>query len=301
MVHQDWGGVLPALMTEMNRDGSLDLEGTSRHIEFCIDAGVGGIVILGTLGENNSLRGGEKEAVMHTAVEAVDQRVPVICGIAEYTSDIAISSVRMAEQAGCDGLMVLPSMVYHQDSREAITHFTTIAGATDLPIMIYNNPVSYKVDLSPEDFVELAAIDNIVAVKESSHDSRRMTDMINACGDRYRMFCGVDDVILENVVCGAVGWIAGLTNPFPRESVLLFEAARAGRIEEAVALYRWIMPVLHLDCAVKLVQYLKLANQITGMGAEWVRPPRLPLVGEERARVESVVQGALDNRPSLAA
>ncbi|MDE0065067.1 MAG: dihydrodipicolinate synthase family protein [Gammaproteobacteria bacterium] len=301
MAHQDWGGVFPALMTEMNKDGSLDLEGTSRHIELCIQAGVGGFVMLGTLGENNSLLAWEKEAVMRAAVEAVNGRVPVITGIAEYSGDMAIASVRLAEQAGCDGLMALPSMVYQQDSREAMAHFRAIAGATDLPIMIYNNPVSYKVDLSPEDFVELADVDNIVAVKESSHDSRRMTDMVNACGNRYRLFCGVDDVILENVVCGAVGWVAGLTNPFPNESVQLFDAARAGRIDEAVALYRWLMPVLHLDTSVKLVQYLKLANQITGTGAEWVRPPRMPLVGEERARVESIVLRALDNRPALAA
>lgn len=301
MAHQDWGGVFPALMTEMNKDGSLDLEGTSRHIELCIGAGVGGFVMLGTLGENNSLLAWEKEAVMRAAVEAVNGRVPVITGIAEYSGDMAIASVRLAEQAGCDGLMALPSMVYQQDSREAMGHFRAIAAATDLPIMIYNNPVSYKVDLSPEDFVELADVDNIVAVKESSHDSRRMTDMVNACGNRYRLFCGVDDVILENVVCGAVGWVAGLTNPFPSESVQLFDAARAGQIDEAVALYRWLMPVLHLDTSVKLVQYLKLANQITGTGSEWVRPPRMPLVGEERARVESIVLRALDNRPALAA
>ena len=168
-----------------------------------------------------------------------------------------------------------------------------------MPIMIYNNPVSYKLDLTPEDFVELAKNDNIVAVKESSHDSCRMTDMINACGDRYRMFCGVDNVALENAVCGAVGWVSGLANPFPGESVQLFNLARAGRIDEAVAMYRWIMPVLHLDTAVKLVQYLKLANQMTGMGAEWVRPPRLPLVGEERARIAGIVQSVLDNRPRL--
>lgn len=301
MAHQDWGGVFPALMTEMNKDGSLDLEGTSRHIELCIQAGVGGFVMLGTLGENNSLLAWEKEAVMRAAVEAVNGRVPVITGIAEYSGDMAIASVRLAEQAGCDGLMALPSMVYQQDSREAMAHFRAIAAATDLPIMIYNNPVSYKVDLSPEDFVELADVDNIVAVKESSHDSRRMTDMVNACGNRYRLFCGVDDVILENVVCGAVGWVAGLTNPFPSESVQLFDAARSGLIDEAVALYRWLMPVLHLDTSVKLVQYLKLANQITGTGSEWVRPPRMPLVGEERARVESIVLRALDNRPALAA
>lgn len=301
MAHRKWGGVFPALMTEMNKDGSLDLEGTSRHIELCIGAGVSGFVMLGTLGENNSLLAWEKEAVMRAAVEAVNGRVPVIAGIAEYSGDMAIASVRLAEQAGCDGLMALPSMVYQQDSREAMAHFRTIAGATDLPIMIYNNPVSYKVDLSPENFAELADVDNIVAVKESSHDSRRMTDMVNACGDRYRLFCGVDDVILENVVCGAVGWVAGLTNPFPGESVQLFDAARAGRIDDAVALYRWLMPVLHLDTSVKLVQYLKLANQLTGTGSEWVRPPRMPLVGEERARVESIVLRALDNRPALAA
>lgn len=301
MANQDWGGVFPALMTEMHEDGSLDLEGTARHIEYCIQDGVGGIIVLGTLGEGNSLLPQEKGVVMRAAVEAVDGRVPVISGIAEYTCDMAITSVRMAEQAGCDGLMLLPSMVYQQDSREAIAHFTTIAAATDLPIMIYNNPVAYKADLSPDNFVELAKIDNIVAVKESSHDSRRMTDMINACGDRYRMFCGVDDVVLENVVCGAVGWVSGLTNPFPRESVQLFETARAGRIDEAVAMYRWVMPVLHLDTKVKLVQYLKLANRMTGMGSEWVRAPRLPLVGEERAWVAGIVQSVLDNRPRLAA
>ena len=301
MAHRDWGGVFPALMTEMHKDGSLDLQGTARHIENCLKGGVGGIVILGTLGEGNSMLPKEKNVVMRAAIEAVNQRVPVVSGIAEYTCEMAIASVRMAEQAGCDGLMLLPSMVYQQDSREAIAHFTTIARATDLPIMIYNNPVAYKADLSPDDFVELAEIDNIVAVKESSHDSCRMTDMVNACGDRYRLFCGVDDVVLENVVCGAVGWVAGLTNPFPRESVQLFELARAGRIDEAVAMYRWVMPVLHLDTKIKLVQYLKLANQMTGMGSEWVRAPRLPLVGDERATVAGIVQSVMDNRPALAA
>ena len=301
MSNQDWGGVFPALMTEMHEDGSLDLEGTARHIEYCLHGGVKGIIVLGTLGEGNSLHSREKDLVMRAAVEAVDHRVPVISGIAEYTSEMAISSVRMAEQAGCDGLMLLPSMVYQQDSREAIAHFTSIAKVTDLPIMIYNNPVAYKADLSPDDFVELARIDNIVAVKESSHDSRRLTDMVNACGDRYRLFCGVDDVVLENAVCGAVGWVSGLVNPFPEEAVQLFELARAGRIDEAVAMYRWVMPVLHLDTEIKLVQYLKLANQMTGMGAEWVRPPRLPLIGEERVRIAGIVQRALDNRPRLAA
>ena len=165
--------------------------------------------------------------------------------------------------------------------------------------MIYNNPVAYKVDLSPHDFAGLADCETVVAVKESSHDSRRITDMFNVCGERYRILCGVDDLVLENVLLGAVGWVAGLANPFPRESVRLFELAQAGRIDEAVALYRWFMPLLHLDVDVKLVQYIKLANAVTGMGAEMVRRPRLTLIGEERARIEAIIQTALDTRPNV--
>lgn len=299
MNSEDWRGVMPALMTEMRQDGSLDLDATAEHGEKCLAAGASGLIVLGTLGENNSLLPDEKEAVMRTMVAAAAGRAPVICGIAEYTGDMAIACIRLAESAGCDGLMVLPGMVYQQDSREALAHFSAIAGATDLPIMIYNNPVAYKVDLSPRDFAELAKFDNIVAVKDSSHDSRRMTDMINACGSRYHMFCGVDDLALENFLCGAVGWVSGMANAFPREAVQLFDLAAAGRMQEALALYRWMMPVLHLDCEVKLVQCIKLANQMTGMGAEWVRSPRLPLKGEERARVEGIVQTALETRPAL--
>ena len=294
-----WGGVMPALMTEMHEDGSLDLDATARHMEACLDAGVSGFIMLGTLGEKTALTLLEKEAVIACAVEAAAGRVPVIAGIAEYTPEFAINMIRRAEAAHCDGLMTLPSMVYHQDSREALTFFSCLAEATDLPIMIYNNPVAYNLDLSPQDFVQLAQHDNIVAVKESSHDSRRMTDMINACGDRYRMFCGVDDRALENFVCGAVGWVSGMTNAFPQESVRLFDLASSNRIEEAVKLYRWIMPVLHLDVEIKLVQYIKLANQMTGLGSEWVRSPRLPITGEERRHIESIVQAVIDSRPIL--
>ncbi len=180
--------------------------------------------------------------------------------------------------------MALPCMVYEQDEREAVHHFRTLAAGTGLPIMIYNNPLAYKVDLKPEGFLGLVESANIVAIKESSHDSRRMTDSWNVLGDRFLMFCGVDDLIFENMLCGAVGWVSGLVNSFPAEGVRLFELTRAGRIEEARDLYRWFMPLLHLDVHKKLVQYIKLANQMTGMGAEWVRAPRLPLVGEERAR-----------------
>jgi 4-hydroxy-tetrahydrodipicolinate synthase len=295
----DWEGVFPALMTEFRKDESLDLEATARHIEACIDAGIRGLVMLGTLGENSSLSAEEKVAVLRAAVEVANGRIPVLTGVAEYTTDLAVEFAKSAEQAGCSGLMALPCMVYQQDSREAIAHFRGLAGATDLPIMIYNNPVSYKVDLSPANFVELADCETIVAVKESSHDSRRITDMFNVCGDRYRIFCGVDDLVLENLLFGAVGWVAGLVNAFPKESVRLFELAKARRVDEAAALYRWFMPLLHLDVDVKLVQYIKLANQMTGLGSETVRRPRLTLVGDERARVESVIRTALETRPNL--
>jgi 4-hydroxy-tetrahydrodipicolinate synthase len=190
-------------------------------------------------------------------------------------------------------------MVYEQDQREGVHHFRTLARAVDLPIMIYNNRPAYRLDLTPDSFAELASEENIVAVKESSHDSRRMTDMINRLGDRFRLYCGVDDLVLENVLFGAVGWVSGLANSFPAEAVRLFRAAEGGRVEEALALYRWFMPLLHLDTAVKLVQYIKLCNQMTGMGSEWVRAPRLPLVGEERARIEALVRHALETRPAM--
>ncbi|MFT4797650.1 MAG: dihydrodipicolinate synthase/N-acetylneuraminate lyase [Candidatus Azotimanducaceae bacterium] len=297
MPKQSWGGVMPALLTEMHHDGSLDLDATAKHIEHCLDAGVSGFIMLGTLGENLSLSSHEKDQVIARAVQTVNGRVPVIVGIAEYTPVFAIDTIRRVEAAGCDGLMILPSMVYHQDSREAIDYFGTLAQATSLPIMIYNNPVAYNLDLSAEDFLELSVHENIVAVKESSHDSRRMTDMVNVCGERYLLFCGVDDRALENFVCGAVGWVSGMTNAFPRESVQLFNLVKSGKMEEAVELYRWIMPVLHLDVGLKLVQYIKLASQMTGLGSEWVRAPRLPLAGAERDQISTIIQDVIDSRP----
>lgn len=295
-----WNGVIPALMTEMHEDGSLDHENTARHIESCIAAGCEGFVMLGTLGENSSLSADEKEAVVRGAVEAANGRVPVFSGIAEYTTGLAIETSKRMQKAGAAGLMALPTMVYQTDARESINHFKTLAAAVDLPIMIYNNHMAYKVDLKPEDFVELAASKNIEAVKESSHDSRRMTDMINVLGDRYKLLCGVDDLMLENVLFGASGWVSGLANSFPREAVQMFNAAKAGRTDEALALYRWFMPMLHLDVAVKLVQYIKLVNSMTGEGAEWVRAPRMTLVGEERQMVIDIVEKALATRPNLA-
>ena len=294
-----WSGVFPALMTEFNKDGSLDLDGTQRHIKSCMDAGIEGLVMLGTLGENASLRAEEKETVLKAAVEATEGKIPVLSGVAEYTTELGLEHAARAKRAGCEGLMVLPSMVYQQDQREGQAHFNAIANGANLPVMIYNNPVSYKLDMTPESFVEMSVNNNIVAVKESSNDSHRMTDMINACGDRYVMFCGVDDLVLENLMFGATGWVSGLVNSFPREAVALYAYAKAGNMEEAVALYRWFMPLLHLDVDVKLVQYIKLANQMTSEGSEWVRRPRMELIGDERKKVEAIVQKALDTRPNI--
>ena len=294
-----WSGVFPALMTEFNKDGSLDLDGTQRHIKSCMDAGIEGLVMLGTLGENASLRAEEKETVLKAAVEATGGKIPVLSGVAEYTTELGLEHAARAKRAGCEGLMVLPSMVYQQDQREGQEHFNAIANGANLPVMIYNNPVSYKLDMTPESFVEMSVNNNIVAVKESSNDSRRMTDMINACGDRYAMFCGVDDLVLENLMFGATGWVSGLVNSFPKEAVALYTYAKAGNMEEAVALYRWFMPLLHLDVDVKLVQYIKLANQMTSEGSEWVRRPRMELIGDERKKVEAIVQKALDTRPNI--
>jgi len=295
----DWKGVIPALMTEMKEDGALDLDATARHVGSCMDAGCTGFVMLGTLGENSSLSPDEKEAVVRCAVKAAGGKVPVIAGVAENTTALASAAAARMEKAGASGLMVLPCMIYEQDGREAVTHFRGVARSTGLPIMIYNNRVSYRVDLSPAHFEELSDERNIVAVKESSHDSRRITDMFNRLGDRYRVLCGVDDLVLENILFGAVGWVSGMANCFPRESVQLYDLAAAGKVAEALKLYRWFMPLLHLDVHVKLVQYIKLANKMTGEGAEWVRPPRLTLIGEERARVEAVIRHAMETRPKV--
>ena len=293
-------GVIPALMTEMKEGGAIDHEATSRHIESCLSAGVNGFVMLGTLGENSSLSLDEKEAVVRNAVATVGGRAPIIAGVAEYTTELAIQSANRMKKAGAVGIMALPTMVYQQDAREGEQHFRTMARGVDLPIMIYNNHVAYKLDLKPESFKELAGEANIIAVKESSHDSRRITDMINLLGDRFEIICGVDDLMLENVLFGAVGWVSGLANSFPREAVEMFRLAEAGNTADALRIYRWFMPLLHLDVATKLVQYIKLANHLTGEGKEYVRAPRLTLVGEERARIEAIVRQALATRPNFA-
>ena len=294
-----WSGIYPAVTTQFEKDGSLNIEATQREVDALIKAGVHGLIMLGTVGENCSLLPEEKRKVLSATKEVVKGRVPIVSGVAEYTTALGCQYAKDAEKIGIDGLMVLPGMVYKADAREAVAHFRTVARSTGLPIMIYNNPIVYGVDVKPEGFVELAAEKNIVAIKESCDDPRRITDLHNVVGDRYTLFCGVDDLVLESVVLGIEGWVSGLTDVFPEESIALWNAALAGRFDEARAIYRWFTPTLHLDTHMKLVQYIKLGQTVTGLGTEWVRAPRLPLEGEERKRILGLYETAVASRPKL--
>ncbi len=296
MMKVSWSGVFPAATTQLRDDQSLDLLATARHLDRLIEAGVHGLIVLGTVGENTSLEADEKLAVLKAALDVNNGRVPVLPGVAEFSTAAACRFAHEAEMLGADGLMVLPAMVYKADRREAIAHFRAVARAANLPIMCYNNPPSYGVDLTPEAFVELADEPNLVAVKESSDDVRRITDLFNATGDRYIIFGGVDDLVLESAVLGAAGTVSGLVNAFPRETLKLWELATAGKYDEARKLYRWFTPLLHLDTHPKLVQYIKLVAAECGMGTETVRAPRLPLVGDERERILQLVRDALGTR-----
>ena len=292
-----WCGVFPAATTQFHQDGSLDIESTVRHLDVMIEAGVHGMIMLGTVGENCSLQHDEKIDVLKEVVQHLAGRVPVLSGVAEYTTSGACRFSQAAQEAGVDGLMLLPGMVYKSDARETISHFRSVASAVDLPIMCYNNPVSYGVDITPEMFDELADEPKLVAIKESTGDPRRITDIRNRCGDRYKLICGVDDVALESLLLGAEGWVSGLVNAFPAENRLLWDLATAGRYDEALEVYQWYMPLLHLDTHPKLVQYIKLAVAECGLGSEMVRAPRLPLEGAERAQILTVIRDAMANRP----
>jgi 4-hydroxy-tetrahydrodipicolinate synthase len=294
-----WAGVFPALTTQFRPDQSLDLDATQRHVEVLIDSGATGLVMLGSLGENVTLDPLEKRAVMEMTIRAARGRVPVLSGIAETSTAGAVRYAREMEKIGADGVMVLPAMVYKSDPRETIAHFRTVARATGLPILVYNNPVAYGVDITPKMFAELADEKNLVAIKESSADVRRITDLINEVGDRYTIFTGVDDLALESIMLGAKGWIAGLVCAFPAENQYLWELAVAGRWEEAKAIYRWYMPLLHLDTHFKFIHYIKLAVQECGLGSETMRAPRLPLIGAEREAVLKVIHEGIRNRPKI--
>jgi 4-hydroxy-tetrahydrodipicolinate synthase len=295
----DWHGVFPAVTTQLRKDQSLDFEATARHIEVLLESGVSGLVMLGSLGENQQLLPDEKRKVMAATIEAVRGRVPVLSGVIENSTAGAVAYARDMEKMRADGLMLLPAMVYKADARETVAHYRTVAAATSLPIICYNNPLAYTVDITPEMFAELAAVENFVAIKESSGDVRRVTDLRNLTGDRYQLFCGVDDLVLESVLLGVTGWIAGMGLAFPKENQHLWDLAIAGQYEEARRLYAWFTPLLHLDTPVKFVQYIKLAIQEAGLGAEWVRAPRLPIVGEERERILGIIRRGLETRPKL--
>jgi 4-hydroxy-tetrahydrodipicolinate synthase len=296
-----WEGVFSAATTQFHADQALNLPATLGHIDRMIEAGIHGLIMLGTVGENCSLEYPEKLDVLKAAVDHVDGRIPVLTGVAECTTARACKFAADAEKIGLNGLMVLPAMVYKSDPRETVTHYRAVAKASGLPIMVYNNPVSYGVDITPEMFADLADESKLVAIKESSEDVRRITDLKNACGDRYILFCGVDDLVLESLLLGATGWVSGLVNAFPAENRLLWDLARSGRWDEAREVYRWYTPLLHLDTHVKLVQYIKLAQQECRLGSEMVRAPRLVLEGEERERILAIIRRGIATRPKIQA
>jgi len=293
----NWSGVYPAATTQFDAALALDLPATQKVQATLIKDGVHGLVLMGTVGEGNSLRAAEKREVLAAAVEVSAGRVPVIAGVSEFTTDLAVEFVRDAERLGADGLMVLPSMVYVPTAAELEYHFRTIAAATGLPIMLYNNPPSYRVNIDVPTLRSLSNVPNIVSIKESAPDSRRFTDIYNAVGERSVLFAGLDDIAFEGLVLGAKGWVSGLTNAFPAESLMLYEALLAGDLERARRVYRWFMPLLHLDAEHDLVQSIKLAEQVMGRGSERVRPPRLLLTGARRAAVLAMIETARNNRP----
>jgi 1-pyrroline-4-hydroxy-2-carboxylate deaminase len=292
-----WQGVFPAVCTQFNADYSLNIPGTLAHLDAMLAAGIHGVVMMGSVGENTTLDITEKRELLRATVDRVGKKVPVLTGVAEYTTAGACRWAAEAAKLGADGLMVLPPMVYKTDERETIAHFRTVAKASNLPIMVYNNPPAYKVDITPEMFAEMADEPRFACIKESSDNPRRITDIINLTKDRYVLFAGVDDLFLECMMLGAVGWVSGLVNAFPHENRLIWDLAVAGKWKEALEIYRWYTPLLHLDTHIKLVQYIKLASAECGYGTELCRPPRLPLVGTEREHVLKLIRKAIASRP----
>ena len=294
-----WKGVYPAATTQFTPDLAVDLDATVQVLKALVDDGVDGLILLGTCGENNSLEPEEKRLILKAAVDALGGRVPLVAGVSEFTTERAIDYVKEAERIGVDAVMVLPCMVYVPTAEELQTHFRRVAEATSLPVMLYNNPPAYRVSIETDTLRRLADVPNIVAVKESAPDPRRFTDVVNACGDRFALFAGLDDVMFEGIMLGARGWVSGLTNAFPRESLALYAALQSGDLARARKIYRWFMPLLHLDAEHDLVQSIKLAEQIMGRGSERVRPPRLPLAGRRREEVTQLVERAAATRDQI--
>ena len=298
-MRNDWHGVYSAITTKLTAAEEVDLAAVRADVEFQIEARVHGIVVCGSLGEASTLTADEKIDILRAAKDAARGRAPVVLTVSEDSTRAAVGIAERAEAAGADGLMVLPAMRYVSTPRETIAHFRAMAKASDLDIMVYNNPVAYQIDITPEMFVELADEPKFVAIKESSGDVRRITDLHNAVGDRYAIFTGVDDLAMESLMLGAVGWVAGLVCAFPKETVAIYELMRAGRIAEAREVYRWFMPLLHLDVSQRFVQNIKLVEHMVRGTATTVRAPRLELEGEELARVREIVSTALAKRPDL--
>jgi 1-pyrroline-4-hydroxy-2-carboxylate deaminase len=294
-----WKGVFPALTTKFTNRDDLDLTMFEKNLEAQLDAGVDGIVLGGTLGEASVLTTSEKEALVKFAVDKCSGKVPVILNIAEGSTKEAIKQIQLAKDWGADGLMMLPPMRYKSDHKETVTYFKTLARSTDLPIMLYNNPVDYKIEITLDMFDELRECHNIQAVKESTRDISNVTRMVRRFGDRYKILCGVDTLALEELAAGADGWVAGLVCAFPKETVAIYRLVKAGELEEALKIYRWFMPLLELDIHPKLVQYIKLAETQVGLGTETVRPPRLILEGDERTRILKIINDGIAARPPL--
>ncbi len=295
----EWKGVMPAVTTKFTKEDTLDLEMFEVNINAQLEAGVHGIILGGTLGEASTLSDEEKRILVRTTVNIVKNKVPVIINIAEQTTKGAIDAARKAKEDGACGLMMLPPMRYKAGDRETVIYFKEVAESTDLPIMIYNNPVDYKIEVTLDMFEELLTFNNIQAVKESTRDISNVTRIKNRFGDRLKILSGVDTLALESLVMGADGWVAGLVDAFPAETVAIYELQKAGRIQEAIEIYRWFLPLLELDINPKLVQNIKLAEVATGIGTENVRAPRLPLVGDERKKVLEIIENGIKTRPSL--
>ena len=295
----NWEGIYPAVTTKFTEDDTLDFNWIKKNLNAQVEAGVDGIILGGTLGEASTLAEDEKQELVKFTVKEFGKKVPILINIAEQTTSAGIRAAQNAEKLGASGLMLLPPMRYAADSRETVTYLKAIANSTSLPIIIYNNPVDYKIEVTIDMFKELLECDNIQAVKESTRDISNVTRMRNAFGNRIKILTGVDTLGLESLLMGADGWVAGLVCAFPRETVAIYRLVKAGRIQDALKIYRWFLPVLELDVSTKLVQNIKLAEVATGIGTEQVRAPRLPLVGEEREKVLSILETALKTRPQL--
>jgi len=294
-----WRGVFPALTTKFTAADTIDWAAMESHLAFQVDAGVHGLIVLGSLGENGTLSMEEKLETVRFFARADRGGLPLLAGVAESSNREAKVFVRAAEEAGADGFMLLPPMRYASDRRETLAYLQDVAAAAERPIMLYNNPVAYGTDLAPEDFARLADNPRFEAIKEASDDTRRFPEIRRLVGDRFALFCGVDDLALECFALGAVGWVAGLVVAFPRETVRLWELCRDGRWDAARELYEWFLPLLHLDTGTKFVQQIKLVEALMGVGSAKVRAPRLQLAEAEASRVEKVLAAALEQRPSI--